>query len=74
MKDYFDRLVYATAGLNRAILLTQDRTLIHIGKQTAKESANATIEKVMDHAELNEKTIRPLDIVSWSEFLRRFET
>lgn len=70
VNDYFDRLVYASAAVNKAIVLTQDRKLIDIGKQTTKSSTNV-LEGGMDLDKTNEK-ITPLDVISWAELLKRF--
>ncbi len=54
IKDYFDRMIYATAAYYRAILLTEDREL-------------------RDVYEEDELTIKPKEVISWSELITRIK-
>jgi hypothetical protein len=73
LRDYFDRLVYASAALNKSILLTQNGRLKAIQEEATKRSQSKIAGAEIQQDEFfDEKTMRPIDVLSWTGLLQNF--
>lgn len=61
VRDYFDRLLYASAAVYGATLLTEDRGLLEIPEKMAAPQVSI------------ENLIKPVEAISWNGLLRKFK-
>ena len=72
--DYFDRLIYSSAAIHEAILLTEDHRLIEIQRMDEDRAKTSVGNKhgsgKVEYDTAVESMLRPRGVINWDGLLR----